>query len=142
MLALRKLDGPGLRSYLDDVRPRVLVVRIRSRRRRWLWAVPMAPFEAIVAFAIGAALLASAGLALLARTERGPWQRLHGRLAAFTGLAGIDATGSDASRPLARLLGGLSALAGSHPGGLLRLPAGEPYVRVRWREGAVDLTPY
>lgn len=60
MLVLRRLDQEGLRAYLDEVRPRFLVVRVRVERRTFTWGFPLSALEEIVGFALGAAAFAQA----------------------------------------------------------------------------------
>ena len=152
MLGLRRLDGPGRRAYLDDLRPRVLVVRIRAGKVRLLWAVPMAPFEGLLAFALGVALLAPTVAPVLPRRVRARLERPGGPLAvahrtasqvasgAFTG-----ATGSEhaiAAEPPRGLLARLSLIAGGGLGEALRLPPGIPYLSVQADDVAIDVRPY
>jgi len=60
MLVPRRLDQDGLRAYLDEVRPRFLVVRVRVERRTFTWGFPLSALEEIVGFALGAAAFAQA----------------------------------------------------------------------------------
>ncbi|MFO7544338.1 MAG: hypothetical protein R6W77_02475 [Trueperaceae bacterium] len=60
MLVPRRLDQEGLRAYLDEVRPRFLVVRVRVERRTFAWGFPLSALEEIVGFALGAAAFAQA----------------------------------------------------------------------------------
>ncbi|HKI59369.1 MAG TPA: hypothetical protein VKA00_09155 [Trueperaceae bacterium] len=140
MLTLRQLDGPGLRAYLDEVRPRMLVVRVRARRVRVAWLVPLWPFEQLVAFAAGAALLAHAVWPLWTAAAGGQRSGVRARVAEVAGVAGLPP--AEARTTLAALAASLSAIAGGHLGDVLRLPPGVPYVRVRSQEATVDVTAY
>jgi hypothetical protein len=72
MLVPRRLDQEGLRAYLDEVRPRFLVVRVRVERRTFTWGFPLSALEEIVGFALGAAAFAQAARSWL--PER--WQEV------------------------------------------------------------------
>lgn len=143
MLTLRKLDGPGRRAYLDEVRPRMLVVRVRAQRLRFAWLVPLWPFEQLIAFALGMALIAGAVWPAWARRwgraeadAPGPWAQV-GEAAALAGV--VPAEGR--SR-LAALAQSLSAIAAGRLGDQLRLPPGVPYLRVRSEAATIDITAY
>lgn len=140
MLVLRKLDGPGRRAYLDDVRPRILMVRVRAGRVRFAWLVPLWPFEQLVAFAAGAALLAYAAWPLWAGAAGGRRSALRARVAEVAGLAGVALV--DDRDVFAALGASLSTIAGANLGDLLRLPSGVPYVSVSADEATVDVTAY
>jgi len=139
MLALRPLGPAGLRAYADELRPRMLVMRVRAGRVRFAWMVPLWPVEELVALVAGAALLAHAAWPLWAGAVGGRRWRLRTRLADVAGHAGAA---PDARGTLAAVLAGLSTPAGSHPGDILRLPPGAPYLSIRSRRAAVDLTAY
>ncbi len=134
MLTPREPTREGLRAYLDELRPRVLVLRVRAGRVRFAWAAPLWPFGEVLSFAAGVVLLARALLAAWAR--RGG--RLPQSLAEATAFAGTGAVGDATPSPLAAL----DALAGARFGDRLRLPPGEPYLRVRTPEASVELTTY
>ena len=154
MLGLRRLDGPGRRAYLEDLRPRVLVVRIRAGKVRLLWAVPMAPFEGLLAFALGLALLAPTLAPVLPRRVRASLERPDGRLAVAHRTASRVASGAFATSgaagsghaaaagPSPSLLARLSQIAGGGLGEALRLPPGTPYLSVRADDVAIDVRPY
>ena len=148
MLGLRRLDGPGRRAYLDELRPRVLVVRIRAGGFRLLWVVPMAPFEDLLAFALGLALLAPTVVRWLPERQRARIERPGGALAmaqrtASEVVAGGAASGPGAGRePPRALLARLSLIAGGGLGEALRLPPGTPYLSVQADGVAIDVRPY
>lgn len=151
MVGLRRLDGPGRRAYLEELRPRVLVVRIRTRRLRLLWAVPMAPFEDLLAFALGLALLAPMAVRFLPERQRARLERPGGPMAAArrtasevaAGAYTVTGAGPDAGRePPRALLARLSLIAGGGLGEALRLPPGTPYVSVQADGFAIDVRPY
>ena len=52
MVELRRLDAPGIRAYLDELRPRFLVLRVRARGVSFRWAVPNWAIEEVVRFAL------------------------------------------------------------------------------------------
>ncbi len=136
MLGLRRLDAAGRRAYLDDVRPRLLVLRVRARGRHIVWAAPLWPFEQLLAVALGLALLAPGAL-----------RYLPGRLRSSLGSALAGNAGADAAAVLGReapgtLLARLELLAGGGLGDALRLPPGEPYLRIHTDEADIDLTAY
>jgi hypothetical protein len=150
MLRLRRLDGPGLRAYLDELRPRVLVVRIRARRLRLLWAVPMAPFEEVLAFALGLALLVPTAARFLPEATRARLERDGGLLAAASQAAAgacvatkAGDPGSEAARELPQgLLARLSLIAAGGLGEALRLPPGTPYLSLQAEGVTIDVRPY
>lgn len=39
-MIVRPLDAAGVRSYLHEIRPRLLTVRVHAGRMRFAWAVP------------------------------------------------------------------------------------------------------
>lgn len=161
MLGLRRFDGPGLRAYLDELRPRVLVVRLRAGRLRLLLAVPMAPFEDLLAFALGLTLVAPTVVRFLPERQRARLERPDGPLAAAdrtasqvaagaytyaaatTAATGAGGAMTDAGRELPRgLLARLSSIAGGGLGEALRLPPGTPYLSVQADGFAIDVRPY
>lgn len=143
MLTLRKLDGPGRRAYLDDVRPRMVVVRVRAQRVRFAWLVPLWPFEHLVAFAVGTALIARALWPASVRRPSGAEARAPGLWAQVGEVAELAGTGpADGRTRLAALAQSLSAIAAGGLGDQLRLPPGVPYLRVRSEEATIDITAY
>lgn len=70
MLRPRRFDEEGLKAYLDDVRPRFLVLRVHADKANIVWGVPLWAAEEIVAFAVGAAAILKGALPLLP----GPWR--------------------------------------------------------------------
>ncbi|MEJ2358242.1 MAG: hypothetical protein P8Y13_09205 [Deinococcales bacterium] len=146
MLTLRPLDAPGRRAYLDALRPRVLVVRVRGPRRRFVWAVPMAPFEELLAFALALVLLVPSALRLVPARARGRWlQRFAERPAGAgpsTGAAGRSSVGAAGAAVPGGLLGRLSLIAAGGLGDALRVPPGTPYLTVETRGVAIDVRSY
>jgi hypothetical protein len=140
MLTLRRLDAPGRRAYLDALRPRVLVVRVRGPRRRFVWAVPMAPFEELLAFALALVLLVPSALRLLPARARERWlQRFAER--PDGGGPSRDAGAPGATVPDG-LLGRLSLIAAGGLGDALRVPPGTPYLTVETQGVAIDVRSY
>ncbi len=150
MLRFRRLDGPGLRAYVDELRPRVLVVRIRAKRFRLLWAVPMAPFEELLAFALGLALLVPTAARFLPEARRARFERRGGLVAAASQAAAgayvvreSGDPGSVAAQELPQgLLARLSLIAAGGLGEALRLPPGTPYLSVQGEGVTIDVRPY
>jgi hypothetical protein len=144
MLRFRRLDGPGLGAYLDELRPRVLVVRIRAKRFRLLWAVPMAPFEELLAFALGLALLVPMAARFLPAAPRARLERRGGLAAAAAYIATkAGDAGNEAAQELPQgLLARLSLIASGGLGEALRLPPGTPYLSVQGDGVTIDVRPY
>lgn len=136
MLALRRLDAPGRRAYLDELRPRLVVVRVRARGRHIVWAVPLWPFEQLLALVLGLALLAPSALQLLPERAR---SRLRGVVGESVGDGVASMLGH--AEP-GTLLESLSLIAAGGLGDALRLPPGEPYLSVRTPDVDFDITPY
>ena len=143
MLKLRRLDPSGLRAYLDELRPRVLVVRVRAKGFRFAWAVPMAPFELLLGFALSSALLASpllrwlpgeAGDRYAGALDRAGWAS-HAYAAGGRG-------GRERTAPPEGLMARLSLVAAGGLGEALRLPPGVPYLSVEADDVAIDVRPY
>lgn len=101
MLVPRRFDQEGLRAYLDELRPRFLVVRVRVKQRTFTWGFPLSALEEIVGFTLGAAAFAQAAT----RWLPAPWQAaMQGasnallkalRLNAGAGTTSTDATDHD-----------------------------------------------
>jgi len=125
MMRLRPLDADGVRRYVDELRPRFVLVRVRADRVRFDWAVPLSPFEEILTFVLGAAMLL-------------PWlapmmpERARAALPALT-------TGAGKPTPSHDLIEHFDALAGGALRDLLRIPNGEPYVSVRAAGATIDV---
>jgi hypothetical protein len=153
MLTLRRLDAPGRRAYLDALRPRVLVVRVRSARRRFVWAVPLAPFEELLAFALALVLLVPSALRMLPARGRGRWLQRLGELPTAVGPA-VRAGGEGAQRTRVPgndspgagapdgLLARLTLIAAGGLGEALRVPPGTPYLVIETQDVAIDVRSY
>jgi len=163
MLLPRRLDQEGLRAYLDEVRPRFLVVRVRVKRRTIAWGMPLSALEELVGFALGAVAFGHALLPWLPARWRSAIdkasQRAGGplRLATagtFGATAGTPGATADATSvpaaithtgtpsPIAAFLATANDLAGGALRDVLRIPPGEPYVSVRTDTAHIDLIPY
>lgn len=160
MLLPRRLDQEGLRAYLDEVRPRFLVVRVRVKRRTIAWGMPLSALEDLVGFALGAVAFGHALLPWLPARWRlaidKASQRTGGslRLATAGATAGTPGAADDATSvptattpaatpsPIAALLATANDLAGGALRDVLRIPPGEPYVSVRTDTAHIDLIPY
>lgn len=156
MLLPRRLDQEGLRAYLDEVRPRFLVVRVRVKRRTIAWGMPLSALEELVGFALGAVAFGHALLPWLPARWRSAIdkasQRAGGSLrlaTAGTPGATADATSVPAAithtgtpSPIAAFLATANDLAGGALRDVLRIPPGEPYVSVRTDTAHIDLIPY
>lgn len=158
MLLPRRLDQEGLRAYLDEVRPRFLVVRVRAKRRTIAWGMPLSALEEIVGFALGAVAFGHALLPWLParwRTAIDEASRRAGgslRLATAAGATPGTTPGTTSvtdgvttaptPSPIAALLATANDLAGGALRDVLRIPPGEPYVSVRTDTAHIDLIPY
>ncbi len=148
MLRPRRFDEEGLKAYLDDVRPRFLVLRVRADKANIIWGVPLWAAEEIVAFAVGAAALLRGVLPLMPAAWR---DRLAPgiRIAGYSFDLGASATAEDGASADATLTGALvrvlstaNDLAGGGLRDLLRLPPGEPYVKVQTDTAFVEIVAY
>ena len=118
-MRLPRWDDPGYwERYLDDLKPRFVLVRIEAGRVRLRWGVPLWPFEETLRF----------GLLLL------PWL-------AWAWQWAPRAWREELARPERRARfvleppvrppwTALEALLDGHGEGLLRLPSGEPFVQI------------
>jgi len=75
-MRLRSLDADGVRAYLDELRPRLLTVRVDTGRIRLRWAVPAWAIEEPLRFllrTLGIAMAVAPGLTrrLIDRTGAG-----------------------------------------------------------------------
>ncbi len=112
----RRLDEQGWHTYLEEALPRFVLIRVRAERARFAWAVPLWPFEEILAFALGV-------LAFMPEIVRVLPESARARLPA----------GSDGKGAPLRTLGirdRIDALAGGSARDLLRLPRGTPYLSI------------
>lgn len=141
MLTLRRFDEAGRRAYFDEVRPRIVVLRVHTAGANIVWGVPLWAAEEVAAFLLGAAALLKAGLPLAPRA----WRR---RLSTGVTVAGRELRfGSEepsesAAASLLEVCRTIDSLAGGSLRDLLRLPSGEPYVRVRTGDTHVEIAAY
>ncbi len=135
MLKPRRFDVVGRRAYLDDVRPRFLLLRVKADKVNISWGVPLWALEEVAAFALGAATLAQAVLPVLPATWRarmGAGIAINGRRIEFGQADTADAQpgAADERTVLTRFLRLMDDFAGGSLRDLLRVPPGEPYFEV------------
>ena len=141
MLAPRRFDEAGLRAYVDDVRPRFVVLRVRANNVNIIWGLPLWAAEEVVAFALGAAWLLKVGMPLLPAAVRG-------KLGAGITLAGREyrLTPADEMQPesgaVLELYRTVNELAGGVLRSVLRVPPGQPYVQVSAGDTHVEIAAY
>lgn len=166
MVRPRRFDEEGLKAYLDDVRPRFLVLRVRADKANIVWGVPLWAAEEIVAFAIGGAAILKGALPLLPQAWR---QKLMPGLN-FAGFAfsnytanyaaNSTATASNAhastggngahyesannasTAAWAEIFSTINWLAGGSLRNVLRVPPGEPYVQVATDNTRIEIVAY
>ena len=148
MLQLRRFDLAGRRAYLDEVRPRFVVLRLRTGKINVTWGLPLWAAEEVVAFVLGGAALAKAAVPLAPaawRTRLGTGINVAGRAAPLVApnrsTGGHQAT-PDTGASLLEILRTINALAGGSLRGVLRLPPGEPYVQVRTGDTHIEIAAY
>ena len=112
MLRLRRLDGPGVRAYVEELRPRFFVVRVRAKGRDLRWAVPAWAIEEPIRFALRLMPLAP-------RVARYLPTRIAGPLRRFAAPSGRR-----------RTLELLDEFFSERHCDLLTLPPGEPFVSI------------
>src|SRR5690554_7091706 len=96
MLRPRRFDEAGRRAFLDEVRPRFVLLRVRSSSANITWGMPLWAAEEIVAFALGAAAVVKTVLPLMPRAWRVRLDRgmnIAGRRVDF-GLGSVGGTSS------------------------------------------------
>lgn len=142
MLTLRSFDDSDRRAYLDEIRPRVLMLRVKAEKVKIAWAVPLWALEEVVAFALGAAALLTVALPLLptaARRRLEAGVRVGGQQFDF----GIAQGDSEAPATRRETLWRIYELMNDYAGGslrdVLRVPAGEPYVKVDAQGALVEI---
>lgn len=157
MLLPRRLDQEGLRAYVDEVRPRFLVVRVRAGGRSITWGLPLSALEEIAAFVLGAVAFAHAARQWLPARWRtamegasnGLWSAL--RLGSEPGRASTTpsvrsappaSTALAPPSPAAALWAAANDLAGGALRDVLRVPPGQPYVSVRSGATHIDVVAY
>lgn len=141
MLQLRRLDEAGRRAYLDDVRPRIVVLRLRADKVNLAWGMPLWAAEEIVAFLLGAAALMKAGLPLAPhawRARLGAGVTIAGRRVAFESTDEQGAAGA----ALLELFRTVDSLAGGSLRDVLRIPPGESYVKVKTSDTHIEIAAY
>lgn len=135
MLRPRSLTPEEARAYLDDIRPRFLLLRVRADRAHFVWGVPLWALEEIVAFALGAV----AFLSLLRPVLPAGWLS---RLGDLPVLASSAPAPEEARPTLGELLRLADELAGGSLQNVLRIPPGESYLLVNAGDTRVELTAH
>jgi hypothetical protein len=123
MLAPRWSDAAYWRAVWDDLRPRFVLVRVDVGGRSLRWGVPLWPFEETLRFA----LLVLPWLAYAWRRAPASW-RARAAVPLRRGWLVAGAAGPAPWRALAALLDGQGE-------GMLRLPAGSPFVQLEAADG-------
>lgn len=146
MLRPRSFTREERSAYLQDVRPRFLLLRVRADKVNIVWGVPLWALEEVAAFALGA----TAFLSILRPVLPAQWSaRLYGLMP--SALNRFSATDPAAAKPppkahKSRLVPDLFRLTDELAGGslrdVLRLPPGESYVLVNAGDTRVELTAY
>ncbi len=130
-MQLRRLDADGLRDYLGEIRPRFVVLRLRSGKANITWGVPLWAAEEVLGFALGVAALLNA---------------LAPRALTRFGAGGVRAeAGNSPQNTTAALLAAwrtLNALAGGSLRDVLRVPPGEAYLEVRAANTHIQIAAY
>jgi hypothetical protein len=127
-MRLRSLDAEGVRAYLDELRPRLVTLRVDTGRVRLRWAVPAWAIEEPLRF-----LLRSLGIALA--VAPGVTRRLLERSGAGRAVApgGPTATNPD------DLWHAVDRLFSEADRDLLKLPADLPFVDVETNDVRVHV---
>lgn len=138
MLQLRRFDEASRREYLDEVRPRLVVLRVRADKVRITWGVPLWAAEEVAGFLLGAAALLNAALPLAPLA----WRRRLAQGITVRGrqlkLEHVVARPNEGASAL-ELFRTIDALAGGSLRDVLRVPAGEPYVNVRTGDTHIEI---
>lgn len=148
MLQLRRFDQAGRRAYLDEVRPRLVVLRLRASKINITWGVPLWAVEEVTALVLGCAALVKAALPLAPaawRTRLSTGITVVGReirLGAGSATAGVHQIAPHAGASVLEVLRTIDALAGGSLRNVLRLPPGEPYVMVRTGDTHIEIAAY
>ncbi|NLG09259.1 MAG: hypothetical protein GX560_08425 [Deinococcales bacterium] len=145
MMTLRSFDEAGRRAYLDEVRPRFLVLRVRAERVNLVWGFPLWALEEVVAFVLGATALLNAALPLLPASWRARLRggvRVGGRSFELGAAAAAAPAPTGERLALGRVLELLNDLAAGSLRDVLRLPPGEPYVEVDAQGARVSIVAH
>jgi hypothetical protein len=125
---LRSLDADGVRAYLDELRPRLLTLRLDTGRVRLRWAVPAWAIEEPLRF-----LLRTLAIAMAAAP--GVTRRVLERTGADRAVAPRDPAAMDA----VDLWHAVDRLFSEADRDLLRLPADLPFVDVETKDVRVHV---
>lgn len=146
-MQLRRFDRAGRRQYLDEIRPRFVVLRLRTDGANITWGAPLWAAEEVLGFMLGTAALMKALLPLTPRAWR---QRLNqgleiaGRtvplMSPAAEVAYVERPSTTAA--LAEAWRTIDSLAGGALRDMLRIPLGEPYVEVRAGDTLVEIATY
>lgn len=131
MLSLPRWQDPAWwRAYARDVRPRLLLLRVRADKVHFRWAVPVWALEET----LRAVLLVGPWVLWVARCAPRPWRaRWRGRVGAMT----FDFSGPAGTPPWPALHALLEGR-----GGWFDLPEGEPFVHVDTDDAQIDIRPW
>lgn len=141
MLRPRRFDEAGRRAFLDEVRPRFVLLRVRTGSANITWGMPLWAAEEIVAFALGAAAVVRTVLPLMPRAWRarlGHGMNINGRRVDF----GLGYDGGTSSGTLLELWRTVDSFAGGSLRDVLRVPAGEPYVKVQTDDTLIEIAAH
>ncbi len=156
MLMPRRFDAAGRRAFLDEVRPRFVLLRVRTDSAKITWGMPLWAAEEIVAFLLGAAAVAKTVMPILPRAWRvrlGRGITVAGRRVDI-GLNADDADGAEdaadadyaegnaTSGALAELYRTIDSFAGGSLRDVLRVPIGEPYVKVQTDDTLIEIAAH
>jgi len=122
-MRLRRLDADGVRAYLDELRLRLLIVRIEAGRVRLRWAVPTWAIEEPLRFLLR---LIPVALAIAPGATR--------RLVDRVGAARMVDPAPDGAARSGDLWRAVDRLFSEADRDLLRLPADLPFVDVETKD--------
>lgn len=148
MLQLRRFDQAGRRAYLDEVRPRFVVLRLRAGKADFSWGVPLWAAEEVAALVLGGVALMKAALPLAPaawRTRLSTGITVAGRevrLGAPNRAENTNHAAPHTGAALLEVLRTIDGLAGGSLRDVLRLPPGEPYVQVRTGDTHIEIAAY
>lgn len=146
-MLLRRFDRAGRREYLDEIRPRFVVLRLRTDGANITWGGPLWAAEEVLGFMLGTAALIKVLLPLAPRAWR---QRLNQGLVVASRTVPLMTPAPEVqhvSRPstaaaLMEAWRTVDSLAGGALRGVLRIPPGEPYVEVRTGDTLIEIATY